>query len=204
MRLPRVRLSTFILATLVASLSLTVVVQQQRFRSSLFLAGSRPPPSTQRPRISLAQAARLVNQKAAVLAKERAASAAKDRAIHSALSGTLESPPPSGATLQRFLHHITSVTYTEELTNGIPIKVDLVGLEEAGISLTATVMPSSERVSVREALSEQLDRLGLDYVVKGGVMTITSKESADKPLIGGSAVGIPTVPGSSSPHLEPQ
>lgn len=182
MRLPRVRLSTLILMTIVAGLSLTLVVQRQRTGAPPTPRGGPPPAPTIPSSLWISQAIKRRNELDSVIAKERAAKAVKNRAIDSALDGRLELPPPSGATLRRFFHHITSVTYTEELTNGIPIEVDPIGLREAGVSLTTPLTPSSGGVSVREALSEQLDRLGLDYVVKGGVLTVTSKESADKPL----------------------
>jgi hypothetical protein len=73
------------------------------------------------------------------------------------------------------------------LWGGIPIYVDPVGLQEAGVKINAPVkVPTTKGTPAKQILEDVLSQLKLDYVIKDGLLTITSKESADKPLDDGS------------------
>jgi hypothetical protein len=68
---------------------------------------------------------------------------------------------------------------------GIPIKVDPIGLERAGRSLSSPVPgpPADLHLPLKEHLNRVLEPLGLGFTVNSGYLegciTITSKESLD-------------------------
>jgi hypothetical protein len=71
-----------------------------------------------------------------------------------------------------------------KIPGGIPIYVDPIGLQEAERSPNATVKrPSSaDALPLGEHLRRLLDPLGLGYQVKEGYLMITSKEAVDVPV----------------------
>jgi hypothetical protein len=82
-----------------------------------------------------------------------------------------------GPTLALLLREIKRVTRNGVLPDGIPIYVDPIGLQEAGVTMNSPVTVSSKDVPIRKALADALGQLKLCYVVKDGWMLITSKES---------------------------
>jgi RNA polymerase sigma factor (sigma-70 family) len=69
----------------------------------------------------------------------------------------------------------------QDLPSGIPIYVDPVGLQDAGVTLNSPVTLDVEGVPLKDALRLVLDQLGLTYHVKDGLMTITQADPP-KPL----------------------
>jgi hypothetical protein len=69
-------------------------------------------------------------------------------------------------------------------TPGIPIYVDPIGLQEAERSLHSTVQrpPAADTLTLGEHLRRVLDPLGLGYQVKDGFLMIASKEEVDLPV----------------------
>ena len=74
------------------------------------------------------------------------------------------------------LKYIKSATQGPDDT-GIPIYVDPVGLSEAEKTITAPVKLDLEGVALKTTLRLILQQLGLTYVVKDGLLTITSEAS---------------------------
>lgn len=70
------------------------------------------------------------------------------------------------------------------LPTGIPIYVDPIGLQEAERSLNATVHrpPAADMLTLGEHLRRILEPLGLSYQVRDGFLMIGSKDSEDVPL----------------------
>jgi hypothetical protein len=65
---------------------------------------------------------------------------------------------------------------------GIPIYIDPVGLQEAGVTMQAPITLRSTGAPLKTSLHAILNQLQLDYQVEGGLMTITSVWSLDRPL----------------------
>jgi hypothetical protein len=63
---------------------------------------------------------------------------------------------------------------------GIPIQVNKVSLEEAGISSDTRINISIHNVSLRSALRLMLKSSQLTYVIENEVLSITTKEDAEK------------------------
>lgn len=61
---------------------------------------------------------------------------------------------------------------------GIPVRIDEAALEESGVPTDIDV-DVPEGLSNRETLSFVLEPLDLDYIVKNGVLTVTTREVAD-------------------------
>lgn len=84
--------------------------------------------------------------------------------------------------LEDVLKYIKQATTTSTYA-GIPIYVDPIGLQEAEKSMTSTVRNIAlEGVPLRVTLKLLLSQLDLTYKIKDGLLTITSKESADQPI----------------------
>ena len=151
----RLRLSTLILLIIIFGMAVTLVLQQQRearLRSAL----------------------------------RSARNAASDKAILMALDQPFDAkliPRPTLALLLQEIKRVTSngdlweVTSNGGLWDGIPIYVDRIGLQEAGVTMNSPVTVSSKAVTIRKALQDALGQLKLVYFVKDGFMMITSKES---------------------------
>ena len=149
----RLRLSTLILLIIIFGMAVTLVLQQQmeaRLRSAL----------------------------------RSARNAASDKAILMALDQPFDAkliPRPTLALLLQEIKRVTSngwvVTSNGGLWDGIPIYVDRIGLQEAGVTMNSPVTVSSKAVTIRKALQDALGQLKLFYTVKDGWMLITAKES---------------------------
>jgi hypothetical protein len=153
----RLRLSTLILLIIIFGMAVTLVLQQQgeaRLRSAL-----------------------------------RSARNANEEAIRVALDQPFDAkliPRPTLALLLQEVKRVTRngeikrVTRNGVLWDGIPIFVDPIGLQEAGVTMNSPVTVSSKAVPIRKALEDALGQLKLVYTVKDedGFLLITSKESA--------------------------
>ena len=151
----RLRLSTLILLIIIFGMAVALILQQRRearLRSAL-----------------------------------RSARSLNDEAIRVALNRPFEARflarnPLASATLDQLLTEIKRLTRNGVLWNGVPIYVDPIGLQEAGVAMASSVTVSSKAMPIKEALEEALGQLKLDYVVRDGFLCISSKESTDKPL----------------------
>ena len=151
----RLRLSTLILLIIIFGMAIALVLQQKRearLRSAL-----------------------------------RSARSLNDEAIRVALNQPFEAKflarnPLASPTLDELLTEIKRLTRNGVLWNGVPIYVDPIGLQEAGVTMASSVTVSSKAMPIKEALEEALGQLKLDYVVRDGFLCISSKESTDKPL----------------------
>lgn len=153
--LPRWRLSvkTFLLLVIIIGLSMSLAIQSQR--------------------------------DARLRAQLRFLQHQHDEAIRIALEEPLQWQPKAPVTLQSLLVYIRSKAHKSDgiLWSGLPIYVDPVGLQEAKVRMSSlvSVAPSS-RIKARVLLDSALSALGLDYVIRDGLLTITSKESIDRPI----------------------
>ena len=64
----------------------------------------------------------------------------------------------------------------------IEIQIDSKALEDAGIGTDSPVTVDLKGVSLRSALRLMLKKLSLTYIIKGGVLQITTPEEADNQL----------------------
>ena len=107
----------------------------------------------------------------------RDVNSASSKKIEQALAGPLHS---SGL-------HYADKSLEDVLTHlgdeyGIPIQLDKVALEEAGIGTDSPVTRTLNNISLRSALRLILHRLQLTWIVRDEVLLITTKESAEKDL----------------------
>jgi hypothetical protein len=63
---------------------------------------------------------------------------------------------------------------------GIPIHVDMRGLQEAGATLRNRVRVPARRGRLKDILDETLKAVGLGYYVREGLLTITSAKAAER------------------------
>src|SRR6516225_5562429 len=102
-----------------------------------------------------------------------ARNAASDKAILMALDQPFDAKLIPRPTLALLLQEIKRVTSNGVLWDGIPIYVERIGLQEAGVTMNAPVTVSSKAVTIRKALQDALGQLKLVYTVKDGFMMIT-------------------------------
>ena len=82
-------------------------------------------------------------------------------------------------TIEDVLKYIKQSTRGQAFANGIPMYVDPIGFSEADKTLASTVRNIDlEGIPLKRTLELILSQLDLTYTVKGGLLTITSKESA--------------------------
>ena len=116
----------------------------------------------------------------------RSAQNLNDEAIREALDQPIDWQPAGPQTLSSVLIHIkrrAGGTVKGILWNGVPIYVDPVGLQEAEVTMnTPVTVPPTAGAPAKVILERALAQLKLDYVVKDGLLTVTSKEAADKPI----------------------
>jgi hypothetical protein len=164
----RLRLSTLMLLIIILGMAVALVHQQQRearLQSAL-------------------RSARNANEEAIRVALDQPFDATLVTATApGGLIGIVALDQPFGAkripgpTLALLLREIKRETRNGVLPDGIPIYVDPIGLQEAGVTMNSPVTVSSKDVPIRKALADALGQLKLCYVVKDGWMLITSKES---------------------------
>jgi hypothetical protein len=154
-----IRLSTFLLLTLVAGLLIAIYVQrirEARLRDAISIYRN---PQTE-----------------AIL-----------DALDQPIALTYDDDAPLDLVLKEFRMRTTKNPKLPGIPTGIPIYVDPIGLQEAERSLHATVKrpPSADTLAIGEHLRRVLEPLGLGYDVRDGFLMITSKESLDVPVGGG-------------------
>jgi hypothetical protein len=153
-----IRLSTFLLLTLVAGLLIAIYAQrirEARLRDAISIYRN---PQTE-----------------AIL-----------DALDQPIALTYEDGAPLDLVLKEFKMRTTKNPKLPGIPTGIPIYVDPIGLQEAERSLHATVKrpPSADTLAIGEHLRRVLEPLGLGYEVKDGFLMISSKESLDVPVGG--------------------
>ena len=75
--------------------------------------------------------------------------------------------------------YIQEATKRASLPNGIPIYIDPVGLQEADKTESSTVAIDLEEIPLKITFRLVLKQIGLVYLVKDGLLTVTSKASDD-------------------------
>jgi len=106
---------------------------------------------------------------------------AKSQAILAKLEEPIAMSFPNETPLDDVLKYIKVAT-TGPSSQGIPIYVDPVGLQEAEKTLTSTVQLDLEGIPLRRTLQLALQQLDLVYFVEDGLLVITSAESEDLQL----------------------
>jgi RNA polymerase sigma factor (sigma-70 family) len=106
---------------------------------------------------------------------------ARTRAVLDALKKPVPMPFKNETPLEDVLTHIREQTKSQELPDGIPIYVDPVGLNEAEKTMTSPITFDLKGVALRESLPRMLKQLGLVYMVKDGLLSITSESSENAP-----------------------
>jgi ribosomal protein S6E (S10) len=81
--------------------------------------------------------------------------------------------------LEDVLKHIKEATSKGQDGKGIPIYVDLVGLLEAEKTLTTPISFTAKGEPLKSSLERLLKSIDLTYVVKDGLLTVTSRMSED-------------------------
>ncbi len=153
-----IRLSTFLLLTLVAGLLIAIYVQrirEARLRDAIAIYRN---PQTE-----------------AIL-----------DALDQPIVLTYDDDVPLDLVLKEFKMRTTKNPKLPGIPTGIPIYVDPIGLQESEHSLNSTVKrpPSADTLAIGEHLRRVLEPLGLGYDVRDGFLMITAKESLDVPVGG--------------------
>lgn len=86
-------------------------------------------------------------------------------------------PFANETSIEDILKYIKTVTSRPGLEGGIPIYVDPIGLSESEKTMASTVTLDVEGVPLRKTLKLILSQLDMTYIVKDGLLTITSKDS---------------------------
>jgi hypothetical protein len=111
------------------------------------------------------------------------------------LDKPVDMPFDTGTTLAGLVSHIrgstgwvaTDKVYTKRvfvrqvgpLQNGIPVLVDSVPLQEAGVTMQTPLTVSSRGVPLKKSLHDILGPIGLGYFVRNGVLVISTKDDAE-------------------------
>jgi RNA polymerase sigma factor (sigma-70 family) len=82
--------------------------------------------------------------------------------------------------LEEVLRFIKESTKSSQFPGGIPIYVDPIGLQEAEKSEQSTIKMDLEGVPLRRTLQLLLAQLGLTYMVRDGMVHITSEQAAEQ------------------------
>ena len=88
---------------------------------------------------------------------------------------------PKETPLEDVLKYVRASTQSPAYPEGIPIYVDPVGLQEAETTTSSPVAINLTQVPLRTSLKLVLGQLGLAYVVRDGLLHITSATSEDLP-----------------------
>ncbi len=96
--------------------------------------------------------------------------------IQNALSRVHPMNFPMETPLRDVLGFVQASTATGELPEGIPIYVDPVSLEDAGVTLDAPVQIDLSGVRLKTTLELTLRQLGLTYVIRQGVVIFLTPE----------------------------
>jgi hypothetical protein len=80
------------------------------------------------------------------------------------------------------LKYVITSTKPPPCMSRLPIYVDPVGLQEAGQTMTSPVQIDAQGIPLKTSLRAALNRIGLNYLVKDGLLTITAQGSEDEML----------------------
>ncbi len=80
------------------------------------------------------------------------------------------------------LKRVKIATKGDQFPAGIPIYVDPIGLQEAEKTLISPVTLVTRGKPLRDGLRTALQPLGLTFVVKDGLLTITTADEVDRTL----------------------
>lgn len=114
----------------------------------------------------------------------------------------LANPTP----LEDVISYVRKATSGRTFPDGLPIYVDPVGLQEAERTLTSPVTLDLTQIPIRTGLRLMLKQLGMTYIVKDGLVTITSEtaeslagdrgEASQEDAGGEAGMGVPGVEGA--------
>ena len=105
----------------------------------------------------------------------------RSQGIIAELAKPISMPFGAETALADVVKYVKTSTRGPAFADGIPIYVDPIGLSEADKSMTSTVHGVEvEGVPLRTTLKLLLHQLDLTYVVRDGLLRITSRESADQ------------------------
>jgi hypothetical protein len=97
---------------------------------------------------------------------------------------------PNETPLEDVIKYIRSATKGPNFSEGIPIYVDPLGLQEAVKTMASPVVLDVKDVPLRTSLKVMLKQLGLAFEVKDGLLSITSQESIDEASERSMGVGL--------------
>ncbi len=143
----------------------------------------------------------------------------RSQRIIAELAKPISMPFGAETALADVVKYLKTSTRGPEFADGIPIYVDPIGLAEADKSMTSAVHGVEiEGVPLRTTLKLVLQQLDLTYVVRDGLLRITSSDSADQEAqdetpegirftsdmagMGGMGGGIPDAPGHAIEQLQ--
>jgi hypothetical protein len=107
---------------------------------------------------------------------------ADTKVVMDALEKAISMAFPIETPLEDVLKYIKQATTNGERDSGISIYVDPLGLQEAEKSSTSTITIDLEGVPLKTTLRHLLRQLRLGYLVKKGVLHVTSIERVEKEL----------------------
>ncbi len=106
----------------------------------------------------------------------------KTKAILDALEEPLAMKFPQETPFEDVKKYIQEATKRASLPNGIPIYVDPVGLQEAKKTISSTIAIDLDEIPLKITLRLVLKQIGLIYLVRDGLLTVTSEASDDPAL----------------------
>jgi hypothetical protein len=106
----------------------------------------------------------------------------RSRVIAGQLDETIDMHFPSDTPLDDVLKYIKSATRGPGRSEGIPVYVDPIALQEAEKSLASTVIIDLSGVPLRVSLRLVLRQLGLTYKVEDGVLMILADSGEETPI----------------------
>jgi len=104
----------------------------------------------------------------------------RSQKIAAALGKLIDMHFPNETPLEDVIKYIRSCTKSPTFSDGIPIYIDPLGLQEADKTMTSPVTIDVKEVALRTSLTLILKQIGLGYQVKDGLLSITSQESLDQ------------------------
>jgi hypothetical protein len=102
---------------------------------------------------------------------------------------------PNETPLEDVIKYIRVATKSPNFSDGIPIYVDPLGLQEAYKTMASPVAFNLKDVPLRTSLKLMLKQLGLGYQVQDGLLMITSLESLDEAARESESGELPTMAG---------
>ena len=105
----------------------------------------------------------------------------RSQKIEAELDSVISMQFPNETPLEDIIKYVRATTAkNSRFPEGIPIYVDPLGLQEADKSMTSPVAFDVKDVPLKTSLKLMLKQLGLAYVVRDGLLMITSQESLDE------------------------